>query len=271
MKIFAVRDETDAGQKDLAYLFYYETGKKFYIELPDHADPWETPLLLSSFVKRGEKTVNPYWSRVWVQQRIVPPDRQNLAYILRDNGLAEYDEFALLTIAGGRCAQDDYYLLSIGENDLPEYIQERFLRRVEDVLALDEYVLLVFFRDGLVKKCHLKNYLEDHRELQILLKKTEFFPYVHVMVGGYGVTWDENRDIMDYALYEMGETVPLIASDFRRFVEDCVISAAQAAEILGCSRQNINDLTKRGKLHPVKNSEKGRFYLKSEVVKRSWQ
>ena len=44
MKIFAIRDETDQTGRDLAYLFYYETAKQFYIELPEGADPWQTPL-----------------------------------------------------------------------------------------------------------------------------------------------------------------------------------------------------------------------------------
>ena len=59
--------------------------------------------------------------------------------------------------------------------------------------------------------------------------------------------------------------------DFRNFATHRVINAAEAAEILGCSRQNIIDLTKRGKLHPIKTSEKSTLYLKSEVLKRNWQ
>ena len=46
MKIFAIRDESAEVQKDLAYLLYYEFEKRFYIELPEGADPWELPLLL---------------------------------------------------------------------------------------------------------------------------------------------------------------------------------------------------------------------------------
>ena len=69
MKIFAIRDAADNTKKDLAYLLYYELDKRFYIELPENADPWETPLLLASFLRRGERTVNSYWSRLWVQQR----------------------------------------------------------------------------------------------------------------------------------------------------------------------------------------------------------
>ena len=53
MKTFAIRNEEDKKKKDLGYLIYYEKEKRFYIELPDDADPWETPLLLSSCLKRG--------------------------------------------------------------------------------------------------------------------------------------------------------------------------------------------------------------------------
>ena len=78
-----------------------EKDKKFYIELPDTADYWETPLILSSFLKRGKKTIDSHWSKIWVQQRIVPTDRQNLGQILKANGLEEYDEFKLLMLAKG--------------------------------------------------------------------------------------------------------------------------------------------------------------------------
>ena len=118
MRVFVIRDETDTSKKDLAYLLYYEVAKCFYIELPEEADPWETPLLLESFLKRGEKTVNSYWSKLWVRQRIVPEDRQNLAQVLKENGLEEYDEFELLMAGKGRCAQDNYYLEEITEETL---------------------------------------------------------------------------------------------------------------------------------------------------------
>lgn len=49
MKIFAIRDKYDEINKNLAFLIYYPRQKCFYIELPDDADPWETPLILSSF------------------------------------------------------------------------------------------------------------------------------------------------------------------------------------------------------------------------------
>lgn len=129
MKIFAVKDETDPSGKTLAWLFYYEAAKRFYIELPDDADPWETPLILSSFVERGEHSVNAYWSGLWVKQRIVPQDRQNLGFILKENGLEVYDEYKLLTLAQGRCAQDDYYLEPTSADELPAGIAARFEKK----------------------------------------------------------------------------------------------------------------------------------------------
>ena len=126
MKIFAIRDESAEIQVDLAYLLYYELEKRFYIELPENADPWKTPLLLSTFLKKGETSINSYWSKMWVQQRIVPTDRQNLGQVLKDNHLMEYDEFDLLMLSMGRCAQDDYYLVPIDEKDLPEEINSSY-------------------------------------------------------------------------------------------------------------------------------------------------
>lgn len=271
MKIFAIRDESEKENKNLAYLLYYEVEKRFYIELPEQADFWETPLLLSSFIKKNEKTVNSYWSKVWVQQRIIPTDRQNIGQVLRDNELHEYDEYDLLMLSMGRCAQDDYYLVPMEESELPLKIRRRFLKKVEDVIPLENYNLLVFFRDGKVRKCNMKPYFESHASFQILLKNAAYFQRVQIQTDGYGITWNDNMNIADSVLYGMGVKIPLVMEDFKSFVAERVINSAQAAEILNCSRQNVEDLTRRGKLHPIQSSAKNTLYLKSEVLKRNWK
>lgn len=123
MRVFAIKDETLPADRILGYLIYYQQARAFYIELPENGDPWETPLLLDGFLKRGETGVGSYWSRMWVQQRIVPPDRQNIGQILRENGLTEYDEFSLLLLSQGRCAQDDCYLEEISAKELPKELE----------------------------------------------------------------------------------------------------------------------------------------------------
>lgn len=69
----------------LGYLVNYENAKAFYLELADGIDPWDAPPVLSSFVDRGEYSIDSYRSLRWVQQRIVPRDRQNIGQILREN------------------------------------------------------------------------------------------------------------------------------------------------------------------------------------------
>lgn len=271
MKIFAIRDETDRAGKDLAWLLYYDKEQRFYIELPDSADEWDTPLLLASFLKKGERTVNSYWSEHWVQQRVIPPDRQNIGQVLRDNKLEHYDLFELLMLPKGRCAQDDYYLAPLDEDALPEELRKRFQTKLEDVVPLEDFSLLTFFRDGMVRKCSLKQYFEGHQAFSVLLRKPELFSTVQLQPGGYGVTWDTQLNIPDTALYGEGERVALTAADFRSFVAHRVINAAEAAELLDCSRQNISDLTRKGKLHPIKATEKNTLYLKSEILRRKWK
>jgi hypothetical protein len=215
--------------------------------------------------------VNSYWSKLWVQQRIVPTDRQNLGQVLKDNHLKEYDEYGLLMLSMGRCSQDDYYLVPVDENDLPEEVRCRFLERIEDVIPLGNYNLLVFFRDGKVKKCSLHDYFQSDKKFSVLLNNEELFFYAQMQTGGYGVAWDINMSISDAILYRMGLEIPLSTEDFTNFVVHRIVTAAEAAEILDCSRQNIEDLTKRGKLHPVKSSAKTTLFLKSEILKRKWQ
>lgn len=271
MKVFAIRDESAQEQKDLAYVFYFERAKQFYIELPSDADEWETPLLLSSFVKRGKTTVDAYWSKVWVQQRIIPPDRQNITQILRDNHMKEYDEYVLLTMAMGRCAQDEYYLVPMREEELSDEIKGRFSMRIEEALPLDGSALLVFFRDGAVKKCNLRHYFDTTHPFQVLLRRPDYFQNVKVLPGGYGLTWDIHMSIMYAELYKIGKSVPLTMDDFKNFAAHKVVNVSEAAKLLDCSRQNILDLTKRGKLHPIHSSQKNTLYLKSDVIKRSWE
>ncbi|MDO5442030.1 MAG: helix-turn-helix domain-containing protein [Bacillota bacterium] len=271
MKIFAIRDENDKSKKDIAYLLYYEVDKRFYIELKENADPWETPLILSAFAKRGERTINSYWSKLWVQQRIVPPDRQNIGQILKDNGLKTYDEFELLLLASGRCEQDDYYLVPINLEELPKKILARLNRKIEDIVPLSANNLLVFFCDGTIKKCDLNEYFKKTQHFDILLKHTEYFNKVKIQAGGYGVSWDENLFIPDSILYSIGKKVPLTADDFKSFASERIVNSAEVAELLNCSRQYVNELVKTDKLHPIKTSEKNTLFLKSEVLKRLWQ
>lgn len=269
MKIFAIRDEEDVTCKDLAYLVYYEKDRKFYIEIPDGIDEWEAPLLISSFVKRGIKRLDAYWSKMWVQQRIVPSDRQNLGDILRDNNMVSYDEYQLLLLSKGRCAQDELYIVPIKEEELPSEYLKRMGKKIDEIIPLKDYNVLVFFNNGKTKKCDLKKLLQEDR-FKPVLGNDSLFESVFIEAGGYGVAWDDNMVISNIVLYEMGVDVPLTKEDFGMFVKHNVVNSTEARQLLDCSRQNINDLIKREKLKPIKSTLKNHLFFRSDIIKRNW-
>lgn len=271
MKIFAVKNESNPEIVS-AYLFYYEKSKKFYIELTDDADEWNTPIILSSFVKRNIRTVNSRWSRIWVEQRIVPSDRQNLAQILKDNGLKKYDEFNLLMLSNGRCAQDDFFLSPVLFDELPEDIKKRRAKKIDDIVPMDDNRILVFFLDGKTKVCDLEKICPPKSSLSVMIKNNpDAVKNVRLQVGGYGICWGEDMSISDTELYENGVTVPLSKEDFSSFILKRVVNTAGAAELLGCSRQNVDELAKRRKITPIKEFENGKLFLKSDIEKREWE
>lgn len=46
-----------------------------------------------------------------MRERVIPPERQNIGQILRENNMAFYDEFPLLVSNQGRSCQDECYLV----------------------------------------------------------------------------------------------------------------------------------------------------------------
>ncbi|HPB17428.1 MAG TPA: hypothetical protein PK870_07240, partial [Clostridia bacterium] len=104
-----------------------------------------------------------------------------------------------------------------------------------------------------------------------ILKDEKMFYRVSMQSGGYGICWSESLNIADNVLYDCGKDIPLSLEDFRLFVENRVINTTEAAEVLDCSRQNIDDLIRRNKLHPIKSTPKNKLFLKSEIIQRNWK
>lgn len=52
------------------------------------------------------------------------------------------------------------------------------------------------------------------------------------------------------------------------FIKEELVNTADVMQMLGCSRQNVFDLIKRGKLRPVKETPKERLFLKSDILTR---
>ena len=100
--------------KSCAQLSYDTETGEFGIRIAEHATVDEVPMMMEPFVARGQLDMGPKWSRAWVEERVVPPGRQNLGEILRAHGLEEYDAYAMLEASGGVSSQD-YFVVRLPE------------------------------------------------------------------------------------------------------------------------------------------------------------
>lgn len=266
MRIFAIKDESAAQERILGYLIYHELSKTFHIELSDGVSRWDVPAMLSSFADRGDYSVDSHWSRRFVHQRIVPQDRQNIGQILRENGLNEYDEFPLLMLSMGRCEQDDCYLEEISSDKLPELLIRRWYTLVEEVVPLASPKLLVFFRNGAAKIVDAEETAPPACTPYLI--NQERFNKVEVQPDGYGIYWNDQAMIPHQDLFRHGVSIPLSAEVLSSFLQNRVVSASEACSILDCSRQNIDDLMRRGKLHPLRTDAKYKLFSRAEVMAR---
>lgn len=246
MKISVIKDEYN---NSLGYLIYYEHDSSFIVELPEDADEWKTPLLLSSYVKRKKFTVYPDDALMWVKERIVPSSRQNIASILKDSNLKEYDEYKLLMMNDGRCSQDNYYLASC--NNIPSFILERQKLLIKDFLILENRDLIIFFNND---------------ESRIYKIETNY-ETISISAGGYGLLIDENMFIDNRQIYNNSAVSNIKYADFISFVRNNTLDAAESASLAKCTRQNIKDLKDKGKLNAVKESSKYSLFLRIEVLK----
>lgn len=274
MKAYAIRDASIDKERDLAWLLYYEEERAFHIEICDDVDEWDVPLILSSFVRRGKRALDPYWSRMWVEQRIVPPDRQNLGMILKENGLQEYDEHKLLVLADGRCAQDECFIKPLKAGSLPPELVRRLGLTLSCVLARPDHTLL-FFRDGLITGI-TDSALSDpavwepfHSSRESLSRRLELYrerlSALTLQPGGHGVILGEDRYLSADTLRERSTALPVTTQDFKAYIRQELIDTASAAALMGCTRQNIQDLVRRGKLRPVVTLTNNFLFLRSEL------
>lgn len=268
MKVFALHDETNEQAGVLAYLECHERPQSFYFELPPEADAWALPFILHEFAQRGQLTIGDAWARCWVESRIVPPERQNLGEILRENGLSDYDEQRLLELTQGRCSQDGCYLMPATEDQLPPWYQKRRQKRLADAYALDGCRVLAIFRSGEARVCPLKKALQGRRAYARLLADEQTFMRMQLLADGHGVGWGTKLALSANELRELGRALPLDASDIECLVRQASCDTAETAELLGCTRQNISDLVRRGKLTPLKAGGKSALFLRADVLAR---
>ncbi len=267
MTIFEIRNKADKGRL-LGYLFYYERSRRFFAELLKETDEWSAPFMFSGLVKRGVYSIDSVWSRKFVEQRIVPFDRQNLGEILRDNDLKQYDEYRLLQLSEGRCAQDELYLKRINMGEVVPEISERLNGKVLDVMALSGFKALVFFKDGAGRIADVGALCKEDSRFGYVLRDEAVFKSVRVSPGGNGIEWGEERFIPSVRLKKSGKAAAVCYDDVVGFVRKRLCDSAEISAELGCTRQYVKQLTDKKRLIPVREGANSNIYMKN-VIERN--
>ncbi len=268
MKLFALKDKADREGATLAVLTCYEAERVYYLDMPEGTDPWTVPFVLSSFAARGQWTIGPEWAGKWVESRLVPQSRQNLGEVLKVNGLDSYDTLRLLEMTEGRNSQDDCYLERLRFDDAPAWFRERELTRVVEAVALDGFRLLVAFRTGEVRLYDAGELVSIDCALERVVSDQLAFSKAEPALGGRGVRWGTSISVGDEQLVGVGQLIPLTWEDFACIAPALLLDASETAQELGCTRQNVNALVKRGSLRPVKSSDKATLFLHADVLAR---
>ncbi len=263
-KVFEIRDAA-FDDRLLGILFYYKRQDRFYAELMPDIDEWSAPFIFSHFVKNGFFSIGSEWTKKWVMQRIIPPDRQNLSDILRDNRLREYDEYKLLLLSFGRCAQDELYIKAIDPDEIPIQIRERKDSFVRDAMVSPGRGVYVFFMNDETLFIEKRDLNGISQEISSFISDDERFKSVIVSPGGHGIMWNGDREVTAEVLRRIGTRDSLNYMDIVGFVADRTADTSEVCDLLSCSRQYANQLVGEDKLHPVKADTSMRLFLKSEL------
>ncbi len=253
------------GSKTLGVLLYYEKDKTFIIELDESLDEWSAPLMFAGLVKKGIYTIQRRDAFRWVNERIIPSGRQNIASILANHKLFEYDEMKMLELSGGVSSQDDIRIKKT--DDLPDYVGKRMRQNLTDVFVSGDS-LVCFFADESVKRVNLRD-LNDDGANKVLSNRT-LLQDCSLGAGGYYVTFRDSVDIPTGLLYEHGRKLPVTKEDFLAFVKHDVCDTKEVCNALGCSRQNVSYMVKQDMLPALKTDVKGNLFLKGDVLRSRW-
>ena len=222
------------------------------------------PIILKHFYDLGKKTINSYWSKKWVCERIVPKDRQNISAIIKDNNLKCYDEYKLLLLGRGRCSQDDCMIEEIKEETLPLEIKKRFEKRINDCINMDKEFLL-FFKNGEIKKISIESLSKINESMKNIANNEKLILEFAITPGGYELEFLGNVLLSCEDLYKNSIDIGITFENIKKYISERIVNTIEAAKIMNCSRQNINDLVKRKRIVPVKKNLKSQLFFKNEL------
>jgi len=265
LKIYSIKNNFLRDNNIIGYLFFYSSDHSYCIELKEGVNPLDMTLYFAAFAEKSTYTLGPDWSRRWVENRIVPTDRQNLGMILKEAGLTEYDSHRLIVLSGGQCAQDDLSIAPVSEENLEPWAKARMEKRIGLAVPISNGRLMLTLQDKSVYIADLKSAIADNKRLKNILKDDAKLRDFTVITGGTGITWGEGLYIMTENLMQHNTKCKFDSDDLRIIITSAILDTAGLGEEYGVSRQYINRITKDGQLPGISMRGRSMLYLKSDA------
>lgn len=117
MRVFAVYNPLVRKRRACAWVTYEPAQDSYAIECAPWAGFDDLPLALALSARRGERIISGSKARRWVEGRVPPPERHNIAQVLDASSLEEYYLPALLAVTKGRSSMDDFLLVEVPATD----------------------------------------------------------------------------------------------------------------------------------------------------------
>ena len=165
----------------------------------------------------------------------------------------------------GRCAQDDLAVLQIKENQLPLWVQERSMEKLDFVVPLKPWTLILVYVDGSIWRVDVKDILNKTPRTHYIVARSDKHGNANIMPGGCGVEWEPGIFLTTGELKGHGTRLMLQKNEMEAFIKAYVVDSSEISDELGCSRQYVSKLVRENGLEEFKSTSNSRLFTRSEL------
>jgi len=228
------------------YLYISNDYNNCYIDIVDGLN--EYPVFFHMFAQKGIYTLNEYWTKRWINERIIPYERQNINDILKNSNMKYYNDLLMIIKSKAKSSMDDNYLEEIKNVEKEIYIKKRKELLISDFIQIDDNNLIVFFNNGESK---LFNYNEKINDIPFLYKFHN------------EIIFNQRIRFNYLELYYKGKSIPFSYNNLINYLNNNLLNAREVMDELSISKQSVYNLNKKEDIVVIKNNN----YLKNNVTK----
>ncbi len=224
MKIYEIKNK----KRVYGYFFVDLENDDCYIELNEGLDSY--PIFFDIFIKKNKFIIESYWTRKWIEERVIPESRHNIKDILKDNGFKYYNEILMIIASRAHSSMDDNYLKQIKYEEVSDCVKERRKHLIKDFIYLKEKSKVIVFFD-------------NNESKMIYLKTINNKPFINTFGSELISTSYEFYSYDD--IYKNGKDTPLLYDDLLNYINDNILSTNAIIKKYDYSRQSVNKLKQK--------------------------